>query len=390
MLVTTSGRDRPGVLAAFFAALAAHDVEVLDVEQLVVQGRMIAGMLLAVHGDPASLRRSLGSTASALRMEHEVMFVGEGYPEAPDEEQPLLHVMVLGHPLRPGAIGAVCQRVADVGGNIQSVTQLSRSPGVSLELTVRADERAVRESLAWASTVSGLDIAVERAGLAGRLKRLVLVSIDAALVQGDPIEQLAARAGEQAEARRILTAAGRGELDLADALAARVGLLAGLPVAELHSVCDGLRLTSSASALLREIKALGYAVGIVSSGPSLVTDRLADELGLDFAEANELEVRDGRLTGRLVGETLDRSGKAKALHRFAAQAGATRSQTVAIGDGPYDIDLLQQAGLGITFNTSTALVEVSGAEGGSSFLDAVLHILGFGHSRYTFADLESA
>jgi len=390
MLVTCSGRDRPGMMAALFSALAAHDVEILDVEQLVIQGRLIAGVLLAMHGDPASLRHSLSQTARALRMEHEVVLVEDGLPAGQADEQPLLHVMVLGRPLRPGAIAAVCQRVTDAGGNIQSVTQLSRSPGVSLELTVRADEDTLRESLAMATTMSGLDIAVELAGLAGRSKRLVLLSIDSALACADPLDQLAERAGTLAEARSIVGAVRKGELSPTQALTSRLALLAGLPVSQLDEVTAGLAITSAARSLLREVKQLGYAVGVVSSAYTGLTGRLAEELELDFADANELEVVDGRLTGRLTGPLMDGPGKARALRRFATEVGASRSQTVAIGDGPYDVDMLQQAGLGITFNNRTALVEVAAGSAESPFLQSVLHILGFGHSLYRFTDLETA
>ena len=390
MLVTCSGRDRPGMMAALFSALAAHDVEILDVEQLVIQGRLIAGVLLAMHGDPASLRHSLSQTARALRMEHEVVLVEDGLPTGQQDELPLLHVMVLGRPLRPGAIAAVCQRVTDAGGNISSVTQLSRSPGVSLELTVRADENTLRQSLAMATTMSGLDIAVELAGLAGRSKRLVLLSIDSALACDDPLDQLAARAGTLAETRSIVGAVRKGELSPTEALTSRLALLAGLPVGQLDEVTAGLAVTSAARSLLREVKQLGYAVGVVSSAYTGLTRRLAEELELDFADANELEVVDGRLTGRLVGPLMDGPGKARALRRFATEVGASRSQTVAIGDGPYDVDMLQHAGLGITFNNKTALVEVAAGTAASPFLESVLHILGFGHSLYRFTDLETA
>lgn len=375
LLVTTSGRDRPGVTAALFAALAAHDVEVLDVEQVVIRGRLIAGLLLVLHGDPAPLRRSIGQTASALGMEHEVVLVEEGRPADPAEDPSLLHVIVLGRMLRPGAIAAVCQRIADAGGSINTVTLLSRVPVASLELTVSGAGPAIREALALAAMASGLDIAVQPADLSRRAKRLVVLDLDATVLQGDGIGELAARAGNAEEAAALAEAARRGVLDPAGALAARIRLLSGLPLAEVWQARDALRLAPGARNLVRTLKRLGYAVGAVSGGCTAMIENLVAELDLDFAAANVLEVADGRLTGCLTGEPVDPAGKARALRRFAAELGIPLAQTVAIGDGGQDTELLQQAGLGIAFCTQTATQPTEGCIN-PPFLDAVLHVLG--------------
>lgn len=387
VLVTVSGRDRPGVTAALFSALAAHDVEVVDVEQVVIRGRLIVGVLLAVHADPGPLRRSVSLTADALGMDHEVALIdepiGTGIPA-----KPLLHVIVLGAALRPGAIADVTQRIADAGGNITSITQLSNFPVSSLELMVQAEEAAVRPALAMAATATGLDIAVERAGLARRAKRLVVLDVDSTLVQGEGIDELAARAGVLDQVAAITAAAMRGELDFAASLAARVALLAGLSVAEVEQVRDELVLTPGARTLVRTLKRLGYAVGVVSGGFTVLTDRFVAELDLDFAAANVLEVADGRLTGRTIGEVVDRRGKARALERFAADHGVPLAQTVAIGDGANDIDMLQLAGLGIAFNAKAALRETAEVSVNTPFLDAVLYILGISRSEVEAAGLE--
>ncbi|MDQ2836801.1 MAG: phosphoserine phosphatase SerB [Actinomycetota bacterium] len=392
VLVTVTGRDRPGVTAALFSALAAHDVDVLDVEQVVVRERLIVGIVLAVQGDPALLRRSVSQTCGALGLEHELALLDEPDPIGPARRgRPRLHVIVIGHPLRPGAIADVSQRVADVGGNIESVTQLSNYPVSSLEMMVAdADEAALREALALASVATGLDIAVERAGLARRAKRLVVLDVDSTLVQGEGIDELAKRAGVADQVAAITALAMRGELDFTESLTARVGLLAGLPLAEVEQVRDELLLTPGARTLVRTLKRLGYAVGVVSGGFTVLTDRFVAELGLDFAAANELEVIDGRLTGQVVGTVVDRAGKAGALRRFARQFGVPLAQTVAIGDGANDIDMLRTAGLGIAFNGKAALRESAEVTVNTPFLDAVLYILGISRSEIEAADLEPA
>ncbi len=392
VLVTVNGRDRPGVTAALFSALAAHDVDVLDVEQVVVRQRLIVGIVLAVQGDPAPLRRSVDQACGALGLEHELVLLDDLDPDMISRRgRPRLHVIVLGHPLRPGAIADVSQRIADCGGNIESVTQLSNHPVASLEMMVGgAAEAPLREALALASTATGLDIAVERAGLARRAKRLVVLDVDSTLVQGEGIDELAERAGVAEQVAAITASAMHGELDFAESLIARVALLAGLPVSEVERVRDELQLTPGARTLVRTLKRLGYAVGVVSGGFTVLTDRFVTELELDFAAANQLEVAEGRLTGRVTGDVVDRAGKATALRRFAGQFGVPLGQTVAIGDGANDIDMLRTAGLGIAFNAKAALRESAEVALNSPFLDSVLYILGISRSEIEAADREPA
>ena len=384
VLVTTTGRDRPGVTAALFAALAAHDVEVLDVEQVTIRGRLIAGVLLVLHGDPASLRHSIGQTASALGMEHEVVLVEDSSPADPVGDSSLLHVTVLGRLLRPGAIAAVCQRIADAGGNIHTVTQLSRVPVASLELTVSGDP-SVREALAMAAMASGLDVAVQRVDLARRAKRLVVLDLDAVL-QGDGLTELAQLAGAGEEALAIVKAVRRGELTAADGLAARVRLLSGLPLSQVWQVRDGLRLAPGARTVVRTLKRLGYRVGLLSGGCTALMENIVAELGPDFAAANVLGVENGRLTGALTGDLVDPAGKAPALIRFASQLRVPLAQTVAIGDGTRDAGMLQRAGLGIAFSSQTALQPGEGTVS-PPFLDVVLHVLGISRAELKAADL---
>jgi phosphoserine phosphatase len=379
VLATISGRDRPGVTASFFAALAAHDVEVRDVEQVLVRDRLILAVLFDLRGDPSALRNSVSQTARALGMDSEVTIAGEpGHPSPERSDRASRsHVIVIGRPLRPGALSHVAQRLADVGANIESITQLSTEPASSLELIVRAPDPArLRAVLVLAADETGVDIAVEPAGLHRRAKRLVVLDVDSTLIQDEAIDVLAARAGVGAEVAALTERAMHGKLDFAAALRQRVGLLAGLRQADLDAVRDELRLTPGARTLVRTLRRLGYHVGVVSGGFTFVTDRFEKELALDFAAANELEVVDGVVTGRVTGPILDRAGKAAALRRFAAQFGIPLSQTVAVGDGANDIDMLEAAGLGIAFNAKSALRAAADASVTLPYLDTVLFVLG--------------
>jgi phosphoserine phosphatase len=200
------------------------------------------------------------------------------------------------------------------------------------------------------------------------------------------IEMLAAHAGREDEVREITEAAMRGELDFTESLRRRVEALAGLPESVLAEVAGQLRLTSGARTTIRTLKRLGFRCGVVSGGFIRVIQRLVDDLGLDFAAANELEVVDGRLTGRVVGEIIDRPGKAAALRRFADEAGVPLAQCVAIGDGANDIDMISAAGLGVAFNAKPALREVADTALSYPFLDAVLFVLGVTRAEVEAAD----
>jgi phosphoserine phosphatase len=377
VLATISGRDRPGVTAAFFAALAAHDVDVRDVEQVVIRDRLILAVLLELRGDATALRHSVSQTAHALGMESEVALAPPTTQSELAGRASLNHVILIGRPLRPGALSHIAQVITDARANIESVTQLASEPAASLELIVRAPDPArLRAALVSAADETGIDLAVEPAGLRRRAKRLVVLDVDSTLIQDEAIDVLAARNGVATEVSAVTERAMSGALDFADSLRARVALLAGLTTQDLDEVRAGLRLTPGARTFVRTLRRLGYHVGVVSGGFSFVTDRFEKELSLDFAAANELEVVDGVVTGRIVGDILDRAGKAAALRRFAEQFGVPLSQTVAVGDGANDIDMLEAAGLGVAFNAKSALRAAADTSVNLPYLDTVLFVLG--------------
>jgi len=379
-LLTLSGDDRPGLTSSLFAALAeldaGHDLEILDVEQVVIRSTLVLGVLLRSRADPTALADVAAKVQvdTGLRVE---LSLGEQARDLAENRRGRHHVILLGRPLRAGAVSQVARAIAELGGNIDSIARLSDHPVTSLELMVSgAKSGRLRTALTAAATVAGVDIAVEKAGLHRRGKRLIVMDVDSTLVQGEFIDALAERAGCGTQVAAITTAAMCGEIDFAQALRERVALLRGLPMTEVDDVRAGIQLTPGARTLVRILHRMGYQCGIVSGGFTQLTDALVTSLDLDFAAANTLAVADGRLTGELVGEIVDRAGKALALARFAAAAGVPMSQTVAVGDGANDLDMLKKAGLGIAFNAKPVVREQAHTSLNQPYLDAILFFLG--------------
>ncbi len=390
VLVTLTGRDRPGVTSRLFTVLSAHDLTVLDVEQVVIRGRLVLGVLLACGEFPdlTAIHQQVTALATDMGMDVEIT-LGSG--ERPARSRGRLHVTVLGRPLLPSAIASIAGRIAASGANIDSIGRLADRPVTCIEFDVSGAEPAgLRTALAQDSVALGVDIAVQRGGLHRRAMRLVVMDVDSTLLQDEAIDLLAARAGCQGEVAKLTGAAMRGELDFARALEQRVALLAGLDAAFIDDVLAGLRLTPGARTLVRTLKRLGYRCAVVSGGFTQVTDRLTDLLGLDYAQANTLEITDGRLTGRVIGPVVDRAGKERALRQFATRAGVPLSQTVAVGDGANDLGMISAAGLGIAFNAKPAVRSAADTSVSVPQLDVILHLLGISRADVEAADAEDA
>jgi len=389
LLVTVTGRDRPGVTSRLFTVLAAHELSVLDVEQVVIRGRLVLGVLLACGPRPdlTAIHRQVTDVAADLGLEAEIT---AGSAE-PARRRGSLHVTVLGRELAPAAIAAIAGRIAANGANIERITRLAHRPVTCIEFDISgADPAELRVALARESAERGVDVAVQRGGLHRRAMRLVVMDVDSTLVSGEAIDLLAARAGCEAKVAELTAATMRGELDFAAALRERVSLLAGLDAAVLDEVRAELRLAPGARTLIRTLRRLGYRCGIVSGGFTQFTDGLAAELGLDYAAANTLEISSGKLTGNLTGPVIDRAGKAEALRDFAERSGVPLSQTVAVGDGANDLDMIAAAGLGIAFNAKPAVRDAADASVSVPYLDAVLHLLGISRDEVETADAEDA
>jgi phosphoserine phosphatase len=300
------------------------------------------------------------------------------------------HVTVLGVPLRPAAVAAIAGRIADTGANIDRIERMARYPVTAIDLHVSgADPDRLRVLLAEEAARQSVDVAVQPANLLRHGMRLIVMDVDSTLIQGEVIEMLADHAGCLSKVAEVTEAAMRGELDFEESLRERVALLEGLDASALDTVYESVMLAPGARTLVRTLKRLGYRFAIVSGGFTQITDRIAADLDIDFAAANELEVVDGRLTGRIVGPVVDRAGKAAALRRFAAEAGVPTAATIAIGDGANDLDMLSSAGLGIAFNAKPVVQQAADTAVNVPYLDAIIYLLGISREEVEAADAEA-
>ncbi|WP_181311068.1 phosphoserine phosphatase SerB [Nocardioides campestrisoli] len=384
LLITLTGKDRPGVTAAVFDRLAQAGVEVLDIEQIVLRRRLVLGVLVTAPHDWKRLSAQVERAADELQMQVEVeRGVGDNRVRAVGRS----HVTVIGSPLRASAMAAIAGRIADSGANIDRMERMARYPVTAIDLHVSgiAPER-LRVMLAKEAASQGVDVAVQPANLLRRGMRLIVMDVDSTLVQGEVIEMLAAHAGVEAEVARVTEAAMRGELDFAESLHHRVALLAGVPASALDEVYRDLVLAPGARTMVRTLRRLGYRFALVSGGFSQITDRLARDLHIDFARANELEIVDGVLTGRIVGPVVDRAGKATALREFAAACGVSEEAVIAIGDGANDLDMLNAAGLGIAYNAKPMVRDAADTAVNVPYLDAIVYLLGISREEVEAAD----
>ena len=387
VLVRVSGPDHPGITTDLMTVLELAGAEVQDLEQVLVRGHLTLAAVIATPMAPEELAATLAHFASERHLRVEI----DRVPAQPTEKGNIDAITVLGHELEaalsPAELGAIAGCIAAAGGNIDRIVRLARYPVHAYEFRVTgAEQEALRRYLGQAAASHRLDIAVQPEGIGRRAKRLVVLDVDSTLIQDEVIELLAAEAGCEEQVHALTERAMLGELDFEEALRARVALLRGLDDAALERARTAMRLAPGARTFVRTLKRLGYTVGIVSGGFTHFTDWLATELVLDHAVANELEIVDGLLTGRVLGPVVDRGRKAELLASFARAEGIPLSQAVAVGDGANDLDMLTTAGLGIAFNAKPVVQEAADTTVNVPYLDAVLFVLGVTRDEVERAD----
>lgn len=388
VLISVSGTDKPGITSHMASLLAHYDVDVLDVGQSVIHDHLSLGILANLPDTTDSIREAIAEAAHALDVEVMLTPVSrESYANWVGLQGASRFILtLLARRIRASHIAEVSQVIAANGLNIDNITRLSGR--VPLEQPDVADKACVEFSLRGTPTDSfreqllamcadlDIDVAVQEDGIYRRTRRLIAFDMDSTLIKTEVIDELAMLAGVGDEVSAITASAMAGDIDFATSLAQRVSLLEGLPVSALTQVAERLPLMEGAVHLFEVLNTLGYKTAILSGGFTYFGEVLQRKLGIDYVFANELEIREGCLTGRVLPPVVDAARKADLLRSIADREGIALKQTIAVGDGANDLAMLDAAGMGIAFHAKPLVRESAGHAISTLGLDSILYLMG--------------
>jgi len=387
VMVTVSGPDQPGITSAFSKILVDNHVEIVDIEQASLQDFLGLSFLLDMSEAKQSkdgVLKDLLFEASRLRLTLNFRLFSEKEMKARNSK----NLFILTYFGDTRALAELSNILAEENANIEMISNLTRHCASCVELTIDVNEvmnlSRLKAKVLAKSHELNIDLALQKMEAYRKNKRLVFFDMDSTLVDMEIIDEMAQRAGVFKEVARITEKARRGDIDFEEALVQRVALLKGLKVEELEKIRNEIKLSEGAEDLVETLKRLGYKLGLVSGGFDYFADYLKGKLGLDFAFANQLEIRNGALTGKVLGKIVDNTYKAKIVHMVANREGVLLDQTVAIGDGANDVLMLGQAGLGIAYNAKERLMRAANMSLGQARLRNILYILGLSEEEMGF------
>ncbi len=393
-LITLSGQDRPGVTASLTETLARYGATILDVGQAVIHELLTLGMLIEVPAEAQSGPILKDLLFKAHELDLRIRFspiTAEQYAHWVNQQgKPRYIITILGRRILAGHIAAIASVLAQNGLNIDVINRLSgrvplaehRITSTSyacIEMSVRGrpqDPQGIRARFFELAQQTGIDIAFQEDDLYRRNRRLIALDMDSTLIRQEVIDLMAEAAGVGPQVRELTERAMRGEMDFRTALQRRLRLLRGVTVQQLEEVAQRLELTEGAERFLRVLKQIGYRTALISGGFTYFAQYLQKKLGVDYVFANELEIRDGKLTGEIVGEIMDAEQKASVLRQLAAKEGINLKQVIAVGDGANDLLMLQEAGLGIAFRAKPIVKQSAQHALSIVGLDAILYLMG--------------
>jgi phosphoserine phosphatase len=376
-LILVSGEDRPGITESLMNTLSAFSVTIIDIEQLIIRDRLLLTVLLSLDEAHAeAITEDLHTLQDQIGLDIAIDFTQQGSTRVSGET---LRVVIVGNAIKPSGLAAVASQIAQLGGNISAIKRTAMDPLISIELELSIPNNSLKEvqgALTSVAIENKIDLAVEPGGLQRKSKRIVMLDMDSTLIEQEVINLLGAAAGQSIAIEAITHKAMAGDLDFKAALIERVALLKGMDQNILNQVRDQITLTKGAKKLIDELHQQGHKVGVVSGGFIEVIEPILNSLSIDFYRANKLKISDGLLTGEIEGPLIDSHAKRIALEQFANQEKVPLEQTVAIGDGANDLEMIKAAGLGIAFNAKPKVAAAADTTISNQDLSTVLLLMG--------------
>lgn len=392
ILITINGTDRPGVTAALTEILARNNAAILDIGQADIHNHLSLGILFqSTEGNSGNILKELLFKSYELDVNIRFNPISEKeYNEWVGLQGKNRYIItILGRKLTAKQIAGVSRVVAEQGMNIDDIKRLTgripldenaRTPKASVEFSVRGtprDKERMKAEFMKLSTELEMDISFQEDSMYRRMRRLICFDMDSTLIETEVIDELAMRAGVGDEVKAITESAMRGEIDFSTSFKKRCALLKGLDVSVMQEIAENLPITEGADRLMRILKKVGFKIAILSGGFTYFGNYLKQKFGIDYVYANELEVVDGKLTGRHVGEIVDGKRKAELLRLIAQVENVDLRQTVAVGDGANDLPMISIAGLGIAFHAKPKVKATAEQSISTIGLDGILYFLGY-------------
>lgn len=392
ILIRISGLDRPGLTASITEILSRYEVDIMDIGQADIHSTLSLGILFKCdEKDSGNVMKDLLFKASELGINLRFYPISaEEYEEWVNMQGKNRYILtLLGRKLTAQQIAGATQILADQGLNIDAIRRLTgRIPLDERQARVRAciefsvrgtpnDTDTLQRELMKLSNRLGMDFSFQKDTMYRRMRRLICFDMDSTLIKTEVIDELAERAGVGEQVRAITERAMRGEIDFRESFTERVALLKGLDESVMKDIAEHLPITEGVERLMYVLKKYGYKIAILSGGFTYFGNYLKEKFGIDYVYANNLEIVDGKLTGRYIGDIVDGKRKAELLQLIAQVENVDIAQTIAVGDGANALPMLSVAGLGIAFHAKPKVKENARQSISTIGLDGVLYFLGF-------------
>lgn len=392
ILININGTDRPGVTAALTEILAKNNAVILDIGQADIHNNLSLGILFqSSEGNSGDILKEL--LFKSYELDVNIRFnpiTEEAYNQWVSMQGKNRYIItILGRKLTARQIAGVTRIVADQDMNIDDIKRLTgripldenaRTPKASVEFSVRGtprDKEQMKADFMKLSAEQEMDISFQEESMYRRMRRLICFDMDSTLIETEVIDELAIRAGVGDQVKAITEAAMRGEIDFCESFRQRCALLKGLDVSVMQEIAENLPITEGVDRLMRILKKVGFKIAILSGGFTYFGNYLKQKYNIDYVYANELEVENGKLTGRHVGDIVDGKRKAELLRLIAQVENVDIRQTVAVGDGANDLPMISIAGLGIAFHAKPKVKATAKQSISTIGLDGILYFLGY-------------